>query len=257
MSIRYTPEYNKKIRDAVRHARNVERTLSRRGIKLGLHLPTTSELKSKYQTRRGLNKELTLLNKLSSSSDSVLKKVENQGGASAIKWELDYLKQNVKNAIEYYEWEKKLELEKNPKYPHEMARIYEIDENLTFLQSEVDYMNQEQFKGFKGAINEYTKMVEHMQKGYRGFLYQVENAMRYSGFSEEEINHLFKELKTLTPSEFHEWYRKNDNVKRIYEMVPSPQTTDNKLNTTIDNARIIIGDLLSTVKQEIAEIKSK
>ena len=107
------------------------------------------------------------------------------------------------------------------------------------------------------SIKEYTQMIEHMQRGYRGFLYQVENAMRYSGFSEDEINQLFDELKTLTPSEFHEWYRKNDNVKRIYEMVPSPPSTDNKLNTTTVDARKIINDLLGTVKQEISEIKSK
>ena len=258
MAIRYTKAYNKEIRDAVKHAKTVEKTLSKRGIKLGIAIPKVSELKAKYQTRRELNKELTLLNKLSSSRDSnVLKKIETSGGATAIKWEYDYLKQNVNNAIKYFQWERELELEKNPKYPHELSRIYEIDQNIVYLQSEVDYMNQEQFSAYKGVIKEYTQMVEHMKRGYRGFLYQIENAMRYSGFSENEIDEVFDNLKELTPSEFHEWYRKNDIVKRVYELVPSPPTSENKLNTTTDDARGMLGDLISTMKQEIAEIKSK
>lgn len=257
MAIRYTPEYNKKIRDAVKHAKTVEKTLSRRGIKLGIAIPKVSELKSKYQTRRELNKELTLLNKLSSSRDSVLKQIETSGGATAIKWEYDYLKQNAQNAIKYFEWEKQLELEKNPKYPHEMSRIYELDKNIDYLSREVDYMNQDQFKAYKGSIREYTQMIEHMQRGYRGFLYQVETALRYTGFSEEQINDVFNELKKLNPSEFHEWYRKSDLIKRIYELIPSPPYGENKLTTTVEDAEDLLTDFITTYKQDIAEIKSK
>lgn len=257
MAIRYTPEYNKKIRDAVKHAKTVEKTLSRRGVKLGIAIPKVSELKSKYQTRRELNKELTLLNKLSSSRDSVLKQIETSGGATAIKWEYDYLKQNAQNAIKYFEWEKQLELEKNPKYPHEMSRIYELEQNIDYLSREVDYMNQDQFKAYKGSIREYTQIISQMQRGYRGFLYQVETALRYTGFSEDQINDVFDELKKLNPSEFREWYKKSDLIKRIYELVPSPAYGENKLTTTPEDAEDLLTDFIDTYKQDIAEIKSK
>ena len=256
MAIRYNKAYNKQIRDTVKHARDVQKTLERHGVKLGYRVPKVSELKQKYRTRRELNKELSLLKKLSSSDDKLLQQVETTGGATAIKWDFEYLKQNAENAIKYYKWEKKLELSKNPVYPHEKERLNEIEENLDYLQMEVDYMNQDQFNAYKGAINDYFKMQEHMKRGYRGFLYQVENAMRITGFSDEDINSFFNELKKLNPSEFHEWYRTNNNVKRIYELIPSPPHTKNKLTTSTEDAEDIIGDLLRTHKEDIARIKA-
>ena len=258
MAIRYTKSYNKEIRQAVKHFNNVRNTLSKRGIKLTPAPIKVSELKARYQTRRDLNRELSLLKKVSASSDKLLKEVETTGGARAIKWNMDYLKQNAKNAIEYFEWEKKLEQEKNPVYPHEFARINEIDQNINYLKMEVDYMNQDQFKAYSGAIREFFQIQNHMKTGYRGFLWQVENAMRLSGYEEGDINKLFNKLKTLNPSEFHEWFRTNDLVNRIYELVNSPGNgNEMKLTTSNEDARILLDALLDEVDADIAQIKSK
>lgn len=257
MAIRYTKSYNQEIRKAVQHFNSVRNTLSKRGIKLTPAPLKVSELKARYQTRRDLNRELTLLNKVSSSSDRLLKEVETSGGATAIKWNLDYLKQNTKNAIEYFKWEKELELKNNPIYPHERERLNEIERNIEVLQQDVDFMSQNQFNEFSGAIKEYFQIFQHMKTGYRGFLWQVENAMRITGFDDEQINSLFNRLKKLNPSEFHEYYRNNDLVKRLYEIVRSPSHGDMKLTTTEDDARDLIETLLEEVDQDIAEIKSK
>lgn len=257
MAIRYTKSYNQQIRNAVKHAQSVEKTLARRGVKLGVSVPKVSELKAKYQTRRELNRELRLLNKLSSSDDKILKEIETSGGATAIQWGLDYLKLNAQKAIEFFEWERKLEQQKNPVYPHEFERINEIEMNIANLKREVDYMNQDEFKAYSGAVKEYFHIQQQMRNGYRGFLYQVETAMRITGFDDDQINSLFNELKKLTPSEFHEWYKSNDLVKRIYELVPSPIHNNNKLTTTEDDAKDLLSTLLDTYKAEIAEIKSK
>lgn len=258
MAIRYTKAYNKEIRQAVKHFNSVRNTLSKRGIKLTPAPLKVSELKARYQTRRDLNRELTLLNKVSSSSDRLLKEVETSGGATAIKWNLDYLKQNTKNALEYFEWEKKLEQQKNPIYPHEFERLNEIEQNIDYLKMDVNYMNQDQFKAYSGAVNEYFQIQEHMKRGYRGFLWQVENAMRLSGYENEDINKLFNKLKTLNPSEFHEWYRTNDLVNRIYELVNSPANgNEMKLTTSNEDAKILLDALLEEVDEDIAKIKSK
>lgn len=258
MAIRYTKSYNKEIRQAVKHFNSVRNTLSKRGIKLTPAPLKVSELKARYQTRRELNKEIALLNKVSSSDDRLLKEVETSGGATAIKWDLEYLKQNTKNAIEYFEWEKKLELQKNPVYPHEKERLNEIEENLNILQMDVDYMSQDQFKAYSGAVREYFQIQKHMQTGYRGFLWQVENTMRLSGYEEEDINKLFNKLKILNPSEFHEWYRTNDIVNRIYELVNSPANGNElKLTTSEEDAKILLDTLIEEVDSDIAKIKSK
>ena len=258
MAIRYTKSYNKEIRDTVRHFNSVRKTLSKKGIKLTPSPIKVSELKARYQTRRDLNKELNLLNKVSSSSDRLLKEVETSGGATVIKWNLDYLKQNTKNAIEYFEWEKKLELQKNPVYPHEKERLNEIEENLNILQTDVDYMNQTQFREYSGAVSEYFQIQKHMKTGYRGFLWQVENAMRLTGYENEDINKLFDKLKTLNPSEFHEWYRTNDLVNRIYELVNSPGNgNEMKLTTSNEDAKILLDTLFEELDEDIAKLKSK
>lgn len=257
MSIKYTPEYNKEIRKAVKHFNTVRKTLSKRGIKLTPAPIKVSELKARYQTRSELNKELNLLNKISSSNDRLLKEVETAGGATAIKWNLDYLKQNTKNAIDYFKWEKELELKNHPVYPHERERLNEIERNIEVLQQDVNFMNQNQFKEYSGAIKEYFQIFNHMKTGYRGFLWQIENAMRITGYDDRQVNSLFKKLKQLNPSEFHEYYRNNDLVKRIYEIVRSPVHGDVKLTTTEDDAKDLIDTLLEEVDEDIAKIKSK
>jgi hypothetical protein len=258
MAIRYTKAYNKEIRQAVKHFNTVRNTLSKRGIKLTPAPLKVSELKSRYQTRRELNKELTLLNKVSSSDDRLLKEVETSGGATAIKWQFDYLKQNAKNAIEYFEWEKKLELQKNPVYPHEKERLNEIEANLNILQMDVNYMNQNQFKEYSGAVREFFQIQTHMKNGYRGFLWQVENAMRISGYEEEDINKVFDKLKTLNPSEFREWYQTNSLVNRIYELVNSPVNgNEMKLTTSSEDAKILLDTLIEELDEDISKLKSK
>ena len=128
MAIRYTSEYNAEIRRVVKNFNARRERLAKRGIKLTKAPIKVSELKSRYQTRGELNKELELLNEVSSSSDNLLKKIETQGGATAIKWNLEYLKLNAKQAIKYFEHEKEIELSKNPKYPHERARLNEVEQ---------------------------------------------------------------------------------------------------------------------------------
>lgn len=258
MAIRYTKSYNQEIRNAVKHAKAVERTLSRRGVKLGVRIPKVSELKAKYQTRRELNKELRLLNKLSSSDDKVLKQIETSGGATAIRWEFDYLKQNKDQAIKFFEWEKQLELRKNPKYPHEFERLNEIEFNLQTLQSDIDYMNQDQFKSYEGAIKEFFHIQKQMSNGYRGFLWQLENAMRMSGYNEEEIKSLFNKFKGLNPSQFREYYKTSGVVNRIYELVNSPTNgNEMKLTTSDEDARLLLDTLREEVDADIARIKAE
>lgn len=259
MAIRYTKSYNKEIRQAVKHFNTVRNTLSKRGIKLTPAPLKVSELKARYQTRRELNKELTLLNKVSSSDDRLLKEVETSGGATAVKWQFDYLKLNQKKAIEHFENEKEIELKRTPMFPGERMRLDAIEQKLQYLNMDLEYMNQEQFRSYQSAISEYMATPAKIKGGYRGFLTEVVNVMRLCGYSEDTINNLFKQLKTLAPSEFHELYETSDLIRRVYELADSP-TYENgiKLNTDVDDAKDnIIDPLLSRIKYDIQKVKNK
>ena len=258
MAIRYNKSYNKQIRQAVKHFNSVRKTLSKKGIKLTPSPLKVSELKARYQTRRELNKELTLLNKVSSSNDRLLKEVENKGGVKSVKWEMDYLKLNQKKAIDYFEHEKEIELKKQPMFPGERMRVDAIEQKLQYLNMDIDYMNQEQFRSYRSTIRQYLSINGKIRGGYRGFLSEVESVMKICGYSDETINSLYDKLKTLTPSEFHEWYETSDLVRRVYELADSPEYENGiKLNTSEDDARNnIIDPLLNRVDYDIKKIKS-
>lgn len=256
MAIRYTKSLNAQIRKDVKHFNQVAKTLKKRGYKLTPKPIKVSELKLRHTDRKGLNKELRMLRKLSSTSDALLKEVENQGGATAIKWEYDYLKSLEKDAIEFFKRDREVELKADPIFPGERMRLNEIESSINILSQDVDYMNQDQFKEYSATIHDYMKMVEHMENGYRGFLYQIEQSMRMVGYSEESINSLFKQFKGLTPAQFHELYRTNDYIKRIYELVNSPVfTSEKELTLEPDDAVELIEALREQAPSEIARVK--
>ena len=257
MAIRYTKGYNKEIRKAVKHFNDVRRTLIKRGVKLTPSPIKVSELKARYQTRRELNKELTLLNKVSSRSDRLLREVENQGGARAVKWELDYLKLNTLKAIEYFEHEAAIERKRLPEFPGERMRLDAIEQKIDYLKMDIDYMNQDQFRSYRSVIREYMSIPGKQKGGYRGFLNEIENVMRVVGYDEATINTFFNKFKVLTPSQFQDLYETSDLISRIYELADSPIYSDTlKLNTTKENAKEMIDTLLEETDELVAKSKS-
>jgi hypothetical protein len=256
MAIRYTKSYNKEIRKAVKHFNTVRNTLSKRGIKLTPSPLKVSELKARYQTRRELNRELTLLNKVSSSSDKLLKEIENSGGATSIKWELDYLKLNERNAINYFEREAEIERRRLPEYPGERMRLDALEQKIQYLKMDIDYMNQEQFRSYRSAIREYMATPAKMKGGYRGFLSEIESVMRVVGYDEATINTFFEKFKVLTPSQFQALYETSDLISRIYELADSPIYSDSlKMNTTTGDAKEMIDTLLEETDEMVEKAK--
>ena len=258
MAIRYTKAYNKEIRQAVKHFNSVRNTLNKRGIKLTPSPLKVSELKARYQTRRELNRELTLLNKVSSSSDKLLKRVENQSGASSVKWELDYLKLNTKKAIEYFQHEADIERKRLPEFPGERLRLDALEQKIQYLKMDVDYMNQEQFRSYRSAIREYMAVPGKQKGGYRGFLNEIEGVMRLVGYDDTTINRFFDKFKVLTPSQFQDIYETSDLISRIYELADSPIYSGSiKMNTSTGDAKEMIDTLLEETDELVAKAKGK
>ena len=245
MAIRYNKDYNREIQRSVKRFNNVRRTLSKKGIKLTSAPLKVSELKARYQTRRELNKELTLLNKVSSRSDKLLKSVENQGGATAVKWELDYLKLNEKNAIDYYQREYELVSAKVGRFPGERTRLNNLEQKLNTLNLNLDYMNQDQFNSYRSAIRNYMAIPAKIKGGYRGFLIEVEEVMRRLGYDNDKIDEVFEKLKVLKPHQFHAMYEESDLIGRIYGLIQSPKHKGSgRLTTDVEDAEGIMEDFL-------------
>jgi len=254
MAIRYDKNYNAKIYREVRSFNQKVKRAKQRGFTHLPELKTVSELKSRYTSRKDLNRELRLLAKF--NADEGLKTIETSGGAKAIKWEYDYLKKNIKFAKDYYDREiSKARFLDTPMQVSKMEYLNNLKAKRDYLELELSDLNQQQFNTYKATINE-SLQANYMQSAkYRGWLNEVETIMRHLGYDNQTINKFFEGFDKLTPQQFITMYRQNNLISRIYELyIPTRESDgDFKLSTTEEDAR----ELISTVMLEKDEMIRK
>lgn len=245
MAIRYDTNYNAKINRVVKNFNQKRNRAIKRGFKNVPQPIKVSDLKARYTSRRELNKQLTQLAKFSRGGDAVLRQVENEGGATAIKWEFDYLKSNVKAAKKFFANEYRTVAAKVGDFPGERTRLDTISKKLATLDLDLAYMNQQQFNSYRSAINEYINKPKNYAAGYRGFLAEVEGVMKLVGIEDSEIDKFFEKFKGLTPEQFHQLYENSELISRVYDIADSPEYDGTlKLNTTKAEAKNLINTLM-------------
>lgn len=255
MAIRYDANYNREISKVVKNFNNKRNRAIKRGLKNVPAPIKVSDLKARYTSRKELNRQLELISSFSASK-SALKKVENQGGATAIDWEFQYLKSNAKAAKEFFAREYALILPKYNDFPGERMRLDNLRAKMSILDLDVAYMDQSQFNAYRSTIKEYINKPSNYAAGYRGFLSQVEIIMKYLGVPDTSINTFFDKMKTLTPEQFHKMYEESSLVSRIFELADSPAYTGTlKLNTSDDDAKEFVDELLEQADDLIKEAK--
>lgn len=244
MAIRYDKSYNAEIARTVKNFNQKRNRAIKRGFKSIPAPIKVSDLKARYTSRQEMNKQLAQLRNFGIRKDT-LKYVENEGGATAIQWEFDYLKSNVKAAKEFFNKEYRLVSSKVGDFPGERMRLDSIAKKLSTLDLDIAYMNQAQFNSYRAAIKEYINKPKKYSASYRGFLSEVEKVMTLVGISETAKNEFFEKLSVLTPEQFNKLYQTSDLISRIYELADSPEYEGTiKLNTSKDEARELIDTLL-------------
>ena len=254
MAIKFDPAYNAEIRRVVRNF-NQKRN---RAIKRGYHyLPptlTVRELKSRYTSRKQLNRDLNMIKKFNAKGDDALKVVETSGGAKAIKWEYEYLKRNLKYAKEFYDREisdaARLD---TPMMVAKSEYINNLKSKRDYLNLELAELSQSQFRTFRNTINEYLYANERNLSGYRNWMNEVELIMRNLGYDNKTINKFFEGFNELTPRQFLNMYRQSALVSRIYELYIPTKDHSFKLSTTEEDAK----DLINTFMVEKDEMIKK
>jgi len=257
MAIRYDKSYNAKIAQVVKRFNEKRNRAIKRGFKDVPAPIKVSDLKARYTTRSEMNKQLTQLSKFASNGYDVLKEVENQGGAKSIKWELSYLKSNLKSAKEYYKKQYALISSKVGDFPGERMRLDAISKKLNTLDLDLAYMNQSQFNSYRAAIKEFINKPKKLAAGYRGFLTEVDNVMTMVGIDEERKKIFFDKINTLNPEQFYYLFEKSDLVSRVFELADSPVYGDIKLNTTEDIAEELIETLLEETDELVKKAKAE
>lgn len=258
MAIKFDPAYNAEIRRVVRNF-NQKRN---RAIKRGYHyLPpslTVSELKSRYTSRKQLNRDLNLIKKFNVKGDDALKVVETSGGAKAIKWEYEYLKKNLKYAKEFYDREisdaARLD---TPMMVAKSEYINNLKSKREYLNLELAELSQSQFRTFRNTINEYLYANERNLSGYRNWMKEVELIMRNLGYDNKTINKFFEGFNELTPRQFLNMYRQSALVSRIYELYIPTKDHSFKLSTTEEDAKDLINTFMAEKDEMIKKAKQQ
>lgn len=254
MAIKFDKAYNAEIRRVVRNFNQKRNRAIKRGYR---YLPppvTVSELKSRYTTRKQLNRDLNALKRFNREGDKALKVVETSGGAKAIKWEYDYLKRNLQYAKEFYDRE--IEDAARLDTPMMVAKaeyINNLKSKRDYLNLELTELSQSQFRTFRNTINEYLYANERNMNGYRNWMNEVELIMRNLGYDNKTINKFFEGFNELTPRQFLTMYRQSQLVSRIYELYIPTKDHSFKLSTTEEDAK----DLINTFMIEKDEMIKK
>lgn len=255
MSIKYDPALNEQIRSIVRNYNKRRNRLEKRGF---IHLPPpvkVSELKSRYEVRSQLVKELNRLKNL--GAGEVLRQVETEGGVKAVEWKYKYLKNNLNAAKEYFTREYERISKRAAKFPGEKEHVFTVQNKLSILDLDINYMNQKQFRAAVSAVNEYAKSPTRIKNSYRGFLSEVDMVMDRLNIDKETRDRFFNKFKKLTPTQFLYAYDNNDIIGRIYDLADSPEYGGIKLNTTKEDAKDLIDVLMEEADDIVANAKLK
>lgn len=254
MAIKFTPEYNKEIRNVVRNFNRKRNRAIQRGFRYLPEPLSTRELKSRYKTSRELRRELNYLKKFSASRDDALKIVETSGGAKAIKWEYEHLKRNLRYAKDFYDREisDAIKLD-TPLLIAKSEYINNLKAKRDYLDLEMSELTPSQLRTFRKTINGYLYANERNLNSYRNWMGEVEVIMRNLGYDNKTINEFFKGFDQLTPRQFLKMYQQSALVSRIYELYIPTNDKSFKLSTTEEDAK----DLINTFMIEKDELIRK
>lgn len=256
MAIKFDPAYNAEIRRVVKNFNQKRNRAIKRGYRYLPPTLTVSELKSRYTSRKQLNRDLNLIKKFNAKGDDALRVIETSGGAKAIKWEYDYLKRNLQYAKEFYDREisdaARLD---TPMMVAKSEYINNLKSKRDYLNLELAELSQSQFRTFRNTINEYLYANERNLSGYRNWMNEVELIMRNLGYDNKTINKFFEGFNELTPRQFLNMYRQSALVSRIYELYIPTKDHSFKLSTTEEDAKELINTFMVEKDEMIKKAK--
>ena len=254
MAIRFTKDYNKRIRQEVSNFNRRRKTAIEAGLKSVPDKVYVSELKRRYDKREDLNRELKLLNEFKRNS---LREIETSGGIKAIEWDIQHIKNNLEQAKKYYKREEAILSERAGRFPSEREDLESIIRNRRALENSIDNLSQEEFEDMRSSVNTFIRRRNKWGAGYRGFMSEVEEVMDRVGIEKKDKDKFFSKFKKLSNEEFFYIYEDSDLIKRIYALIDSPKE-NNKMN--VEDPKIAEGyvnDLMNQIDTLIDEAKNR
>ena len=253
MPIKYERNLNKRLINSVRnYNRKVERA-ENAGYSNIPEKTSVYDIKRRYSSRSDLMRELKRLE--SFSRKDVINRIKINDEFTVPKWQLDYVKVNRENAINYYQNEYRRIKPKLKTYPALQQQLDTLKAKINLLNEDYSSITPSHFRSVIASIGEFTKNPSYQKSYYRGFLNEVDWVMDNLGYSEKERTKFFNKFKVLTPTQFLYLYDNNDIIKRIYELYHKDYEGDPYLTLGNDEATQIINSFIEDLDVYIKDAK--
>lgn len=253
MRVKLSQDLNAELRNTVRNFNKKVIRAEKRGFRNLPSLVKVSEIKSRYETQSDIAREISRLKNF--KRGDILSKVENAGGAKAIKWQFDYVKSNLNDAKAYFEKEYERVSKRVGRFPGERLYLDAISSKLNLLEQNITYMSQSQFRSALSAVNEFYNAPIDRENQYRGFLSEVEWVMEKTGIPQEQRDKFFRKFSKLTPTQFLYAYDNNDIIDRVYKLYVKQGEDEPFLNDP-DNAKDHLDELMREADDIIKDAKA-
>lgn len=252
MAIIYSKDFNAEIRRIVYNYNRKRNRAIKRGMSYVPDKQYVSELKFRYSNKSDLVRELKLLEKFNMMGQSAFEVEETLGGGKTSRYQLEYLKENLKQTKAFYDRQIQEAKELFEEEPYSMARkdyLFNLQAKRDYLDLDIDYLDDSGIKTFQKYTRQAQSYNIKQMAGYRGFLSVVDTVMKNTGYSTQTRDAFFAKLMDLSPAQFVKMYRNSDLINRVYELVPSPPHEASQMNTDEEDARNILDELLNNFDQ--------
>lgn len=247
MTTRFDPDFNEEIRRVVKNFNQKRARAYKRGFSYLPDRAYVSKIKQNFNTKSEVNKYLKDLEKFNTMGDSAFDIVETAMGGRISKYNLMFIKDNLKDTKAFFD--RQIEEAKELFYEdqYSIARkdyLFNLQTKRRYLEQDIMNLDQSGLRTFDKYVKQALNNNRNMLTSYKGFLSVIDTAMREVGYDEKTISAFYEKLGDLTPAQFIKMYRSNNLINRVYNLIESPVHGATKMNLSGDDAKLLLDKLI-------------
>ena len=256
MAIKYDADLNNEIRRIVKNFNQKRNRALKRGFSYLPNKAFVSEIKTSFDNRTDLKRYLKELEKFNKLKDYGLETVETLAGGRTSRYNLMYIKDNLKDTKAFFDRQIAEANELFASDPYSIARreyLFNLEQKRRYLDINIMNLDQSGIRTFQ----KYTAQALNYNKSnitaYKGFLSGVEQIMKNAGIDQKRINQLYEKMANISPAQFIKMYRKSDVIAKLYDIIPSPSHGKSMINTSDEEVEDLVEKFMKDFTKEMSE----
>lgn len=252
--IKYDDKLNAELRRIVKNFNQKRNRAYRRGFSYLPNKQYVSTIKTMFDSRSELRRYLKELEKFNKLKDSALETIETLGGGRTSRWNLMFIKDNLRDTKAFYDRQIEEAQELFYEDEYSIARrdyLFNLQQKRAYLDMNIMNLDQSGIKTFEKYTRQALEYNKSNVVAYKGFLSGVEKAMEQLGYDKKSISKLYEKMANISPAQFIKMYRKSDLIARLYDIIPSPEHGKGAINTGEEEAKQLIDKFINDFEKEM------